>query len=174
LRSSTTLITLIAAALVAGTGMTLAAGPATPVVCGSAGCTRLPTITLQGLLTLPDALRPAEAPKAQPFVLFRVEGADGATHEVVYVPRAEGALLGFAGDAGWRVVPADDARLLADAAAGTEPYAAPRAGTAVGGLFAEEGRSSWVGAAWIALAVSLGLAVLGAAVHATTRRGRRP
>src|SRR6476646_950715 len=83
-RSSTTLLALIGAALVAGTGMTLAAGPATPVVCGSEGCTRLPTITLQGLLTLPDALRRAEPPEAQPFVLFRVEGADGATQEVVY------------------------------------------------------------------------------------------
>ena len=36
-------------------------------------------------------------------------------HEVVYVARAEGALLGFAGEVGWRVVPVDDARLLADA-----------------------------------------------------------
>ena len=170
-RSSTTLLALIGAALVAGTGMTLAAGPATPVVCGSAGCTRLPTITLQGLLTLPDALRRAEPPEAQPFVLFRVEGADGATHEVVYVARAEGALLGFAGGAGWHVVPVDDAKLLADAAAGTEPYAAPDGDTALGGLFAEEARSGWVKVAWIASAVLLGLAVLGAAVHATTRRG---
>ena len=173
MRWSTTLIALIGAALVAETGTTLAAGPATPLVCGSAGCTPLPTITLQGLLTLPDALRPAEPPKAQPFVLFRVESADGATHEVVYVARAEGALLGFAGEAGWRVVPVDDARLLADAAAGTEPYAAPRADTAVGALFAEEERSRWVDVAWIAPAALLGLAVLGAAVHATRRRGRR-
>ena len=170
-RSSTTLLALIGAALVAGTGMTLAAGPATPVVCGSAGCTRLPTITLQGLLTLPDALRRAEPPEAQPFVLFRVEGADGATHEVVYVARAEGALLGFAGGAGWRVVPVDDAKLLTDAAAGTEPYAVPDGDTALGGLFAAETWSRWVKVAWIASAVLFGLAVMGAAVHATTRRG---
>ena len=173
MRSSTTLLALIGAVLVAGTGMTLAAGPATPVVCGSAGCTPLPTITLQGLLTLPDALRPAEPPEAQPFVLFRVEGADGATHEVVYVARAQGALLGFPDGAGWRVVPVDDARLLADAAAGTEPYAASHADTALGGLFAEEARSGWVDVAWIAFAVLLGLAVVGVAVRATTRRGRR-
>ena len=173
MRSSTTLLTLIVAALVAATGMTLAGGPATPVVCGSAGCTPLPTITLQGLLTLPDALPPAEPPKAQPFVVFRVESADGATHEVVYVARAEDALLGFAGEAGWRVVPVDDARLLADAAAGTKPYAAPLADTAVGELFADEERSRWVDVEWIAPGVLLGLAVLGAVVHATTRRGRR-
>jgi len=172
-RSSTTLLALIGAVLVAGTGTTFAAGPARPVVCGSTGCTPLPTITLQGLLTLPDALRPAEPPEAQPFVLFRVEGADGAAHEVVYVARAEGALLGFAGGAGWRAVPVDDAKLLADAAAGIEPYAAPHADTALGGLFVEEARSGWVNVAWIAFAVLLGLAVLGAAVHATTRRGGR-
>lgn len=173
MRSSTTLLALIGTALVAGAGITLAAGPARPVVCGSAGCTPLPTITLQGLLTLPHALRPAEPPDAQPFVLFRVEGTDGATHEVVYVARAEGALLGFAGGAGWRAVPVDDAKLLADAAAGTEPYAASRADTALGGLFADEVRSGWVGVAWIAFAVLLCLAVLAAAVHATRRRGRR-
>ena len=172
-RSSTTLLALIGAALVAGAGVALAAGPATPVVCGSSGCTPLPTVTLHGLLTLPDALRPAEPPEAQPFVVFRVVGAEGATHEVVYVARAEGALLGFAGEAGWRVVPVDDARLLADAAAGTTPYAAPHADTALGGLFAEEARSGWVDVAWIAFAVLLGLAVLGVAVRATTRRGRR-
>jgi hypothetical protein len=144
-----------------------------PVVCGANGCTSLTTATLQGLLTLPEALRPAEPPPAEPYFLFRVQ-LNGVFHQVVYIPRESGALLWFAGEPTWRRVPVDDARLLADAAAGTEPYAAPRAGTAVGGLFAEEGRSSWVGAAWIALAVSLGLAVLGAAVHATTRRGRRP
>ena len=173
MRSSTTLLALLGAALVAGAGMTLAAGHATPVVCGSAGCTPLPTITLQGLLTLPDALRPAEPPEAQPFLLFRVVGPDGAAHEVVYVARAGGALLGFAGGAGWRVVPVDDAKLLADAAAGTEPYAAPLADTAVGGLFADEERSRWVDVEWIAPGVLLGLAVLGAAVRATTRRGGR-
>ena len=172
-RSSTTLLALIGAALVAGTGMALAADPATPVVCGSGRCAPLPTTTLQGILTLPDALRPAEPPAAQPFLIFRVEGADGAAHEVVYVARAEGALLGFAGGKGWRVVPADDAKLLADAAAGTEPYAAPGADTALGGLFAEDARSGSTDVAWIALAVLLGGAVIGAAVYATTRRGRR-
>jgi hypothetical protein len=172
LRSSTTLLALIGAALVAGTGMTVAAGPAAPVVCGREGCTPLPTLTLQGLLTLPDALRPAEPPKAQPFRLFRVEGVDGATHEVVYVARAEGALLGFAGGEGWRAVPVDDAKLLADAAAGTEPYAASHADTALGGLFAVETRRGQVNVAWIAFAVLLCLTVLGAVV-ATTRRRRR-
>jgi len=86
----------------------------------------------------------------------------------------DGAAFSFlAGEAGWRVVPVDDARLLADAAAGTEPYAAPLADTAVGGLFADEERSRWVDVEWIAPGVLLGLAVLGAAVRATTRRGGR-
>lgn len=173
MRSSTTLLAIIGAALVVGTGTTLAAGPATPAVCGSDGCTPLPTVTLQGLLTLPDALRPAEPPAPQPFLLFRVGSAEGATHEVVYVTRGEGALLGFASGAGWRVVPVDDAKLLADAAAGTAPYAAPDADTALGGLFAEDARSGWVDVAWTALAVMLVLAILGAAVHATRRLGGR-
>ena len=50
---------------------------------------------------------------------------------------------------------------------------APLADTAVGELFADEERSRWVDVEWIAPAVLLGLAVLGAVVHATTRRGRR-
>ena len=113
------------------------------MVCGSTGCTPLPTSTLQGLLTLPEALQPADPPPAQPFLLFRVDDLDGAMHQVVYVPRDGGALLGFAGGPRWRLVPADDAKLLVDAVAGATPYPAPAAGTPVGMLFAADERSRW-------------------------------
>ena len=94
-RPSTTRPALIGAALAVATSTALAAGASTPIVCGSNGCTPLPTSTLQGLLTLPEALQPADPPPAQPFLLFRVDDLDGATHQVVYVPRDSGALLGF-------------------------------------------------------------------------------
>ena len=99
MRPLTTSLALIGAALAFATGTALAADVSTPVVCGSNGCMPLPTSTLHGLLTLPEALRPADPPPAQPFVLFRVADPDGATHQVVYVPRDGGALLGFAGRA---------------------------------------------------------------------------
>ncbi len=161
-----TRLALIGAALAVATGTALAADATTPVVCGSNGCTPLPTSTLQGLLTLPEALQRADPPPAQPFLLFRVDDPDGAMHQVVYVPRDGGALLGFAGEPRWRLVPADDAKLLVDAAAGARPYPAPAAGTPVGVLFAATERSRWSNAPRVLLAALLGLGVLGVTAYA--------
>ena len=172
MRSSTTRLALIGAALAVVTGTALAADASPPIVCGASGCTPLPTSTLQGLLTLPEALEPADPPPAQPFLLFRAVGPDGAMHEVVYVPFAGDALLGFAGEPRWRRVPADDARLLADAAAGTTPYPAPAAGTPLGRLFAARERSRR-NLACVTLAAVLGLGVLGVTLYVRIRRGRR-
>jgi hypothetical protein len=162
-RLSTTRLALICAAFAVAAGTAHAADASTPVVCGSNGCTPLPTSTLQGLLTLPEALQPADPPSAQPFLLFRVDDPDGVMHQVVYVPRDGGALL-----------PADDAKLLVDAVAGATPYPAPAAGTPLGVLFAAHERSGWSNAPWALLAVLLGLGVLGvmayAAVTVVSRR----
>ena len=174
MRPSTTRLALIGAAIAVATGTALAAGASTPIVCGSNGCTPLPTSTLQGLLTLPEALQPADPPPAQPFLLFRVDDPDGAMHQVVYVPRDGGALLGFTGGPRWRLVPADDAKLLVDAVAGATPYPTPAAGTPLGVLFAPHDRSRWSSAPWVLLAALLGLVVLGltayAAVGVVSRR----
>ena len=174
MRPSTTRLALIGAALAVATGTAHAADASTPVVCGSNGCTPLPTSTLQGLLTLPEALQPADPPPVQPFLLFRVDDPDGATHQVVYVPRDGRALLGFAGGRRWRLVPADDAKLLVDAVAGATPYPAPAAGTPLGVLFAAHERSGWSNAPWALLAVLLGLGVLGVTAYmAVTGISRR-
>ena len=147
----------------------LAADVSTPVVCGSDGCRPLPTSTLHGLLTLPEALRPADPPPAQPFLLFRVADPDGATHEVVYVPRDGGALLGFAGAPRWRLVPADDAKLLVDAAAGATPY--PHLPPARRSACCSPPRSiRWSDGPWALLAALLGLGVLGVAAYAASPR----
>jgi hypothetical protein len=153
-------------------GAALAADVSTPVACGSNGCTHLPTSTLQGLLTLPEALRPAEPPLARPFVLFRVVDLDGATHEVVYVRRADEALLGFVGGHGWRLVPADDAQLLADAVADTTPYPAPAVETSLGRLFATDEPGGW-SARSLALAALAGIVAVAVAVYASTRATAR-
>jgi len=160
----TTMLAVIGAAVAVPPGTVVAANASTPVVCGSNGCMPLPTSTLQGLLTLPEALRPADPPPAQPFLLFRVDDPDGATHQVVYVPREGDALLGFAGTARWRLVPADDAKLLVDAVAGATPYPARATDTPLGALFAPE-ESRWSKAPWVLLAALLGLGVLGVAAH---------
>ena len=174
MRPSTTRLALIGAALAVATGTAHAADASTPVVCGSNGCTPLPTSTLQGLLTLPEALQPADPPPAQPFLLFRVDDPDGGMRQVVYVPRDGGALLGFAGGPRWRLVPADDAKLLVDAGAGARPYPAPAAGTPLGVLFAAHERSGWSNAPWALLAVLLGLGVLGVTAYvAVTGISRR-
>ena len=174
MRLSTTRLALICAVLAVAAGTAHAADASTPVVCGSNGCTPLPTSTLQGLLTLPEALQPADPPSARPFLLFRVDDPDGVMHQVVYVPRDGGALLGFADGPRWRLVPADDAKLLVDAVAGATPYPAPAAGTPLGVLFAAHERSGWSNAPWALLAVLLGLGVLGvtgyAAVTVVSRR----
>lgn len=154
-------------------GTALAADATAPVVCGANGCAHLPTATLQGLLTLPGALRPSEPPPAQPFVLFRVEGPDGVFHQVVYVTRDGGALLGFEGAARWRLVPVDDAKLLADAARGRTPYAAPAADAPLGALFAARESSGGTSAAWLALATALALGVAGVTVSVTVLARRR-
>jgi hypothetical protein len=125
------------------------------------------------LLTLPEALQPAEPPRAGPFVLFRVVDLDGATHEVVYVRRDDDALLGFAGERGWRLVPADDAQLLADAVAGKAPYPAPAAGTPFHRLFTTDEPGGW-SAWWLAVAALAGVgAVAVAALYASTRAAAR-
>ena len=62
MRPSATRLALIGAAIAVATGTALAAGASTPIVCGSNGCTPVPTSTLQGLLTLPEALQPADPP----------------------------------------------------------------------------------------------------------------
>ena len=173
-RPSTTLLAAIGAALAVATGAALAADASTPVVCGANGCTPLSTSTLQGLLTLPGALQPADPPPAQPFLLFRVEDLDGAMHEVVYVPHDDGALLGFAGAPRWRLVPADDAKLLVDAVDGVTPYPAPGADTPLGGLFAADQRSRWANAPWVLLAALVGLVVLGVTARAVGRTVTRP
>ena len=175
MRPSTTILALIGAALAVASGTAGAAEAPAPVVCGSNGCTRLPTSTLQGLLTLAEALRPADPPPAQPFLLFRLDGSDGAMHQVVYVRHEGGALLGFAGGPRWRLVPIDDAKLLADAAAGTTPYPAPAAGTPLGGLFAVHERSRWSKAPWAPVAALIGLAGAGVTAYAarTSASGRR-
>ena len=166
MRPSTTLLAPIGAALAVAAGTALAAEASTPLVCGSNGCTPLPTSTLQGLLTLPEALQPADPPPAQPFLVFRVDDLDGATHQVVYVPREDGALLGFAGRSRWRLVPADDAKLLVDAVAGATPYPAPAAGTPLGVRFAAHERSRWSNVPWAPLAALLGLGALGVTTYA--------
>jgi len=120
-RSTRLHLALMCAGVAIVSGTALAADVSTPVACGSNGCTHLSTATLQGLLTLPGALQPAEPPPARPYILFRVVDLRGATHEVVYVRRNDDALLGFADGNEWRLVPADDARLLADAVAGNRP-----------------------------------------------------
>lgn len=168
--STRTRVALICAALVVS-GTALAADLPMPTVCGSNGCTRLPTSTLQGLLTLPDALQPADPPRAQRYVLFRVVDVDGASHDVVYVTRGDEALLGFAGGTGWRVVPADDAKLVADAAADRTPYPAPAADTPLGGLF-ESGETGESTVRWLAVAALAGAAATAIAVVARTRRRR--
>jgi hypothetical protein len=120
---------------------------------------------------LPEALQPADAPPAQPYVLFRVVDVDGAAHEVVYVAQDDEALLGFAGGNGWRVVPADDAKLLDDAVADRTPYPAAAADTPLGELFesAEAGGSTvrWLAVAALAVAVAVAVAVV-----ARSRRSR--
>lgn len=133
---------------------------------------RLPTSTLQGLLTLPGALQPAEPPRVRPFVLFRVVDLDGATHEVVYVRRDDEALLGFAGGQGWRLVPADDAQLLADAVAGKAPYPAPAVGTPRGLLFATDQTGGW-NDGWLVLAALAGVAVVAVVVYASRTAAAR-
>jgi hypothetical protein len=172
MRSSTTRLALIGAAVALVAGPARAGDVPKPVVCGSRGCTPLSTSTLQGLLTLPAALQPAAPPPLQPFLLFRVEDFDGVRREVVYVPRDADALLGFADESGWRRVPADDAKLLADAIAGTTPYAAPAAGTPLGGLFAAREGSRWRDSPWVLLAALLGLSVLGVTASTAVRARR--
>jgi hypothetical protein len=145
----------------------LAAGLPTPTACGSNGCARLPTATLQGLLTLPDALKPADPPRAQPYVLFRVADLGDAAHEVVYISRDDHALLGFPDGKGWRIVPADDAKLLQDAVSDRTPYPAPAADAPLGGLFesGEAGRSTgrWPAVAILAVAAATAIAAYGLA-----------
>jgi len=160
------------AALAIVSGTALAADVSTPVACGSNGCTHLPTATLQGLLTLPGALQPAEQPRARPYIVFQVVDLRGATHEVVYVRRDDDALLGFADRKEWRLVPADDAQLLADAVAGKAPYPAPAAGTSLGRLFATDEPRGW-SAGWLAVAALAGVAVVAVAVYAFTTAAPR-
>jgi hypothetical protein len=172
MRSPATSLALAAAVLGAVAATALAADSPTPAVCGSSGCTPLSTATLQGLLTLPAALRPAATPPAQPYFRFSVEDPEGATRDVLYVPRAGAALLGFAAPAGWRRVPADDARLLADAVAGTTPYPAPPAGTTAARLFAGTDTSGRNGTVWLVVAALVGVAVTAVAL-AARRAARR-
>jgi hypothetical protein len=164
-------LTCAGVAIVSGTA--LAADVSTPVACGSNGCTHLSTATLQGLLTLPGALQPAEQPPARPYILFRVVDLRGATHEVVYVRRNDDALLGFADGNEWRLVPADDARLLADAVAGKPPYPARAAGTSPGRLFATDEPGGW-SAGWLTVIVLVGVAVVAVAVYALKTAAARP
>jgi hypothetical protein len=151
---------------VSGTG--LAGAFPTPTACGANGCARLPTSTLQGLLTLPDALRPAERPRAQPYVMLRVVDLDGVSHDVVYVSRGEEALLGFE-EKGWRLVPPDDASLLDDAVAGRTPYPVPAADSPLGDLF-ERGGTSGSSVRWLAVAALVGAAATAVAMFARARR----
>jgi hypothetical protein len=88
-------------------------------------------------------------------------------HQVVYVARDSDALLGFEGKARWRRVPVDDAKLLADAARGRTPYAAPAAGAAYGGMFAASEETGWMSTGWLALAAVLVLGAAGVAVYAS-------
>lgn len=171
-QSTRSRLTLTCAALAVMTGTPLAADVSTPVACGSNGCARLSTSTLQGLLTLPEALQPTQPPRARPFVLFRVVDLDGATHEIVYVRRDDEALLGFAGGQGWRLVPADDARLLADAVAGKTPYPAPAVGTQRRLLFATDQRGGW-NDRWLVLAALAAFAVVAVVVYASTTAAAR-
>lgn len=117
-------LALLGIALALTTGSALAAS-STPVICGASGCGSLPTATLQGLLSLPEALAVAAPPPVQPFFIFRVRAPGDVPRTVFYVQRETGAFLRFQGAAGWRRVPIDDAKLLVDAAAGTSPYKAP-------------------------------------------------
>ena len=172
-RSTKLRLALMCAALAIASGTALADDVSTPVACGSNGCTHLPTATLQGLLTLPGALQPAEPPRARPYILFRVVDPGGATHEVVYVRRGEDALLGFADGKEWRLVPADDAQLLADAVAGKPPYPAPVAGASLGLLFATDEPSGW-SAERLAVIALVGVAVLAGAVYALRTAAARP
>jgi len=172
-RSTRLHLALMCAGVAIVSGTALAADVSTPVACGSNGCTHLSTATLQGLLTLPGALQPAEPPPARPYILFRVVDVRGATHEVVYVRRNDDALLGFADGNEWRLVPADDARLLADAVAGKPPYPAPAAGTSPGRLFATDDPGGW-NAGWLAVVSLAGVALVAVAVYRfTTAAARR-
>ena len=156
-RPCPTHLALIGVALTVATGTALAADVSTPVVCGSNECMPLPTSTLHGLLMLPEALQPADPPPAQPFVLFHVDDLyDGAMHQVVYVPRDDGALLGFAPvNPRWRLVPADDAKLLVDGSGGRDALPRPgRRAAPLGVLFAAHDRSRWRNAPWALLAVA--------------------
>jgi len=172
-RSKSVRLALTCAALAVVSGTALADDVSTPVACGSNGCTHLPTATLQGLLTLPGALQPAEPPRARPYILFRVVEPRGATHEVVYVRRGDDALLGFADGKEWRLVPADDAQLLADAVAGKPPYPAPVAGASLGLLFATDEPSGW-SAERLAVIALVGVAVLAGAVYALRTAAAHP
>lgn len=173
-RSTWSRLALICVALAVVSGTARAADVSTPVACGANGCVRLPTATLQGLLTLPEALQPAEPPPPRPFVLFRVVDVHGASREVVYVRRGDGALLGFAGGQGWRLVPADDAQLLADAVADRKQYRAPASGTSLGRRFATDEAGGW-SAGWLAVTALAGVAVIAVVVYAfTTAAARRP
>ena len=173
-RSTRLHLALMCAGVAIVSGTALAADVSTPVACGSNGCTHLSTATLQGLLTLPGALQPAEPPPARPYILFRVVDLRGATHEVVYVRRNDDALLGFADGNEWRLVPADDAQLLADAVAGKTPYSAPAAGAPFGRLFATDEPGGW-SAGWLAVIALAGVAVVAVGVYAfTTASAGRP
>ena len=172
MRSSTTRLALIGAALAVATGTALAADVSTPVVCGSMGACRCRP-RRSGLFTLPEALQPAEPPPAQPFLLFRVDDLDGAMHQVVYVPRDGGALLGFAGAPRWRVVPADDAKLLVDAAPARRPTPhrppARRSASCSPPMIDPAGATP----PWALPAALLGLGVLGVTAYAVTVVSRR-
>jgi len=166
--SSAARLALIVAVFACVPDVASAADAPMPVVCGANGCTSLTTATLQGLLTLPEALRPAEPPPAEPYFLFRVQ-LDGVFHQVVYIPHETDALLWFVGEPTWRRVPVDDARLLADAARGRTPYPA-RDGAPLGEQFAASVEHGPKRRTWLALAALLGLGAAGVATVAASRR----
>jgi len=143
-----------------------AAATTTPEVCGSDRCIRLPTATLTGLLTLPDALDRASGPRAQPYFVFEATDLDGRTSQVVYVPGATGALLRFPAPDGWRRVPFDDAQLLLDATWTITPYAAPTSGPARVLFNAVEPAQA---VPWAALAALAGIVAIAVAVVSLRR-----